>query len=207
MNIDPISTDEQMLVIFKALADANRLKIVGLLANQPSSVEELAGLLKLSPSTVSHHLAKLAEAGLVSARAESYYNIYRLERGALELAARRLMARDAVPNPARSLDYEAAQSGAYQRKVLRDMLLEDGRLKVIPAQRKKREIVLRYILQAFEAGRRYPEAEVVEILNRFHSDNATLRRELISYGMLVRQSGEYWRPEGEKDNEHPNTQG
>ncbi len=40
MNIDPISTDEQMLVIFKALADANRLKIVGLLANQPSSVEE-----------------------------------------------------------------------------------------------------------------------------------------------------------------------
>ncbi len=99
----------------------------------------------------------------MSARAESYYNIYRLERGALELAARRLMARDAVPNPARSLDYEAAQSGAYQRKVLRDMLLEDGRLKVIPAQRKKREIVLRYILQAFEAGRRYPEAEVVEI--------------------------------------------
>ncbi len=196
MEVNDPSTDEQLLAIFKALADANRLKIVGLLANQPCSVEQLASLLKLSPSTVSHHLARLSEAGLVSARAESYYNIYHLERGMLEITARQLMARQAV-----RFDASLEQS-AYERKVLRDLLLEDGRLKVIPAQRKKRQVILMYILQAFEKGRRYTEAEVVEILCRYHADHATLRRELISYRMLDRQNSVYWRPaEGYEEHE------
>jgi DNA-binding transcriptional ArsR family regulator len=67
---------EELVDFFKAFADANRLKIVGLLARQPYSVEELAVLLDLKASTVSHHLAKLAQIGLVSAKADSYYNIY-----------------------------------------------------------------------------------------------------------------------------------
>ena len=62
--------DEQLLTFFKAMADANRLKIVGLLAGQPYTVEQLAALLELRPSTISHHLMILSEAGLVSARAE-----------------------------------------------------------------------------------------------------------------------------------------
>ena len=63
---------EELVTFFKALADANRLKIVGLLAQKPYSVEELAALLEIKPSTVSHHLAKLAQVGLVSAKADSY---------------------------------------------------------------------------------------------------------------------------------------
>src|SRR3989304_5344056 len=74
---------EELVAFFKALADANRLKIVGLLAQQPYSVEQLAAILKLRPSTISHHLSKLSEAGLVSARAYSYYNMYQLEEEAL----------------------------------------------------------------------------------------------------------------------------
>ncbi|MGD8807913.1 MAG: metalloregulator ArsR/SmtB family transcription factor, partial [Chloroflexota bacterium] len=65
----------ELLAFFKALSDANRLKIVGLLAQSDYSVEELAAILALRPSTVSHHLARLTEVGLVSARAESYYSI------------------------------------------------------------------------------------------------------------------------------------
>jgi len=56
---------EELLNFFKALADANRLKIVGLLAQKPHTVEELAALLDIKPSTVSHHLARLSDAGLV----------------------------------------------------------------------------------------------------------------------------------------------
>ena len=66
---------EELVNFFKALADPSRLKIVGLLAQQPYSVEELAALLQLKPSTVSHHLARLSEAGLVSAKVDGYYNI------------------------------------------------------------------------------------------------------------------------------------
>ena len=55
---------EELLEFFKALADANRLKIVGLLAQDEYTVEEMAEILKLRPSTVSHHLTRLSKAGL-----------------------------------------------------------------------------------------------------------------------------------------------
>lgn len=180
--------DDQLLTFFKALADANRLKIVGLLSQHPYSVEQLASLLNLRPPTVSHHLKLLSEAGLVSARAESYYNMYQLESGVLEQIARTLAAQDKLPSMAAEVDLEA-----YDRKVLRDILLPDGKLKVIPAQRKKREVALRHILNAFEPEVHYPEKQVNEILARFHDDTATLRREMIAYKMMGRAEGEYWR--------------
>jgi DNA-binding transcriptional ArsR family regulator len=93
---NPTPTDE-LLTFFKAMADANRLKIVGLLAQQPYSVEELAALLHLGASTVSHHLSRLARVGLVSARAEGYYSVYQLETDALEDMARRLLSRETLP--------------------------------------------------------------------------------------------------------------
>ena len=74
----------ELVSIFKALADASRLKIVGLLAQQPYTVEQLAAMLELKASTISHHLSKLAEVGLVSAKAEGYYSVYQLEKEALK---------------------------------------------------------------------------------------------------------------------------
>jgi len=185
-----LSSNEDLLTFFKALADASRLKIVGLLAQKNHTVEELAAMLDLRPSTVSHHLSKLAEAGLVSARAESYYNVYRLEKGALEQVARKLQARDPFPAAAAGTD-----AGAYERKVWQDYLQTDGRLKTIPAQRKKLEIILRRLAQEFQPGVRYPEKSVNEILKNFHDDTASLRRELIGFHLLQRERGEYWRVE------------
>jgi biotin operon repressor len=189
-NIHP--NDEQLLMFFKALADANRLKIVGLLSQQEYSVEQLAALLNLRPPTVSHHLKLLSEAGLVSARTQSYYNLYHLETGVLEQIAGHLAEQDRLPRMAAEVDL-----GAYDQKVLRDVLLPDGRLKVIPAQRKKREVILRHILKEFNPEQHYPEKQVNEILARFHDDTATLRREMISYKMMKRAEGEYWRIDGE----------
>jgi biotin operon repressor len=180
--------DEQLLTFFKALADANRLKIIGLLAQQPYSVEQLSAMLELRPPTVSHHLKLLSEAGLVSARAESYYNLYQLEPGVLEQIAHHLAKQDSLPSMAAEVDMEA-----YDRKVLRDVLMPDGRLKIIPAQRKKREVVLRHILKQFEPGMRYTEKQVNDILARFHEDTATLRREMIAYKMMDRAEGKYWK--------------
>lgn len=180
--------DEQLLIFFKALADANRLKIIGLLAQQSYSVEQLSAMLELRPPTVSHHLKLLSEAGLVSARAESYYNLYQLEHGVLEQIAHHLAAQDSLPSMAAEVDLEA-----YDRKVLRDVLMPDGRLKIIPAQRKKREVVLRHILKQFEPGVRYTERQVNDILAHFHEDTATLRREMISYKMMDRAEGKYWK--------------
>lgn len=192
MNVQAYPNDEELLTFFKALADANRLKIVGLLSQQPYSVEQLAALLDLRSPTVSHHLKLLSEAGLVSARTESYYNLYQLEPGVLERIAKQIAMQDRLPAMAAEVDLEA-----YDRKVLHDLLLPDGRLKVIPAQRKKREVVLRHILDEFKPGEHYSEKQVNQILARFHDDTATLRRELISYRMMKRAEGEYWRNDGE----------
>jgi predicted transcriptional regulator len=196
INAVSIQNDEQLLTFFKALADANRLKIIGLLSQQPYSVEQLAALLNLRPPTVSHHLKLLSEAGLVSARAESYYNVYQLESGALEQIATSLLAQDKLPKMASDVDMDA-----YDKMVLRNVMLPDGRLKVIPAQRKKREVVLRHILKEFQPGVRYSEQQVNEVLARFHEDTATLRREMIVYKLMGRAGGEYWKIDKEMDDE------
>ncbi len=188
MTLPSLPVDEQLLTFFKALADANRLKIVGLLSQHPYSVEELAAILGLRPPTVSHHLKVLSEAGMVTARAESYYNFYQLESGVLEKIASQMVTQNKLPSMAAEVDLQA-----YDRMVLRNILLPDGRLKVIPAQRKKREVVLKHILKSFEPDVRYTEKQVNEILARYHEDTATLRRELIVYKMMSRSEGEYWR--------------
>jgi predicted transcriptional regulator len=183
---------EELVSFYKALADSNRLKIVGLLARQAYSVEELAVLLNLKPSTVSHHLARLTQVGLVSARTESYYNIYRLEEKALEEKTRRLLSRQDFTTAIEDVDLDS-----YDRKVITDYTRKDGTLKTIPAQRKKLEAVLRYIVRAFEPGKRYSEKQVNKILGQYHEDMASLRRELVGSGLMQRAGGggDYWRTE------------
>lgn len=181
---------EELVTFFKALADSNRLKIVGLLAEKSYSVEELAELLQLKPSTVSHHLARLAEAGLVQARSESYYNVYRLDRSVLEEKSRTMFSQGELSSVAAEVD-----AGAYDKKVIKDYARRDGSLKTLPSQRKKLEAILRYVVQAFEVGKRYNEKQVNEILARYNEDTATLRRELVGLGLMQREGGggEYWR--------------
>jgi biotin operon repressor len=179
----------ELLAFFKALADSNRLKIVGLLAQRPYSGEELAGLLGLKASTVSHHLSRLAGVGLVSARAEGYYSVYQLEEAALQ-KKRLLFSRADLVNVAAGVDADG-----YDRKVIGDFTRPDGSLKEIPAQRKKLQAILRYVVRDFEKGVCYPEKLVNEILSRFHEDTATLRRELVAARLMERAGGggEYWR--------------
>jgi predicted transcriptional regulator len=181
---------EELVTFFKALADSNRLKIVGLLAEKSYSVEELAALLKLKPSTVSHHLSKLAEAELVSSHAESYYSMYQLDKKMLEEKSRSMFSKNELSTVAAEVDVDA-----YDNKVIKDYSRRDGSLKTLPSQRKKLEAILRHVVKAFEVGERYSEKRVNEILSQYYEDTATLRRELIGYGLMKREGGggEYWR--------------
>ncbi len=185
-----MSDNLELVDIFKALADPNRLKIIGLLAHQAYSVEELSALVGLKPPTVSHHLSKLARAGLVSARAEGYYSVYYLNQEALEATTRRLVSSEQVAAATVGVDLDA-----YDRKVVADYSRPDGGLKTIPAQRKKLDAVLRHVVKAFAPGVRYSEKQVNEILSRFHADTATLRRELVGAKLMQREGGggAYWR--------------
>jgi biotin operon repressor len=185
-----IDQNAELVTFFKALADASRLKIVGLLAQRSYSGEELSALLGLKASTVSHHLTKLTEAGLVTVHTEGYYRVYQLDQAALQAATRSMFSTEQMSAVAEDVDLDA-----YDRKILADFSLPDGRLKEIPAQRKKLEAILHYVMKDFEPRVKYTEKQVNEILACFHEDTATLRRELIGYGLMERDGGEYWKRE------------
>lgn len=186
---------EEVLEVFKALADPNRLRIVGSLAQRPHAVEELAANLGLGASTVSHHLSRLSRAGLVTARAEGYNNVYSLQLDALQTMARRMLSREELTTLATDVDVDS-----FDRKVLSAFTAADGSITTFPVQEKKYRVLLRHVLRAFEPGSRYTEKEVNAVLLRFNKDTARLRRSLVEFGMMRREGGggAYWRtPEEE----------
>lgn len=79
--------------VFKALADPNRVRIVNLLATagDPVCVCNLTPQLDLSQPTVSFHLKKLVEAGLLEREQRgvwAYYSVNREALGRLETVFR-----------------------------------------------------------------------------------------------------------------------
>ena len=183
MNKKNFPAQDEMLQALKALADPQRLKIIGLLAQDEFSAEELSEMLALQPSTISHHLAKLVKAGLVNTRSVSYYIHYRLEPDALRRIGKALSDSENLALLAQGVDLQA-----YDRKVIRNFSNADGSLSSLPAQYKKFLAILRHVARDFEYDRVYTEKEVNAILGRYHEDFARLRRELVEQGMMIRDS-------------------
>jgi DNA-binding transcriptional ArsR family regulator len=179
---------QTLLRFFKALADESRLKIVGILANQECSVEELAALLQLKEPTVSHHLGKLKELNLVNMRPEGNTHFYQLDSEALQNMSKDIFTPEKIASLITDINTEA-----WETKVLKNYLEGDS-LKDIPVSRKKRLVILKWLASKFEVGVNYPEKMVNEILQRYHPEGATLRRELISYQFMLRENDIYSRP-------------
>jgi len=184
-----------LVQFFKVLGEPQRLKIVGLLSQRPYTVEDLARSLRLSVSTVSHHLSRLTDAGLATARAESYYNVYMLKTDVLTVMARTILTQAELPRHT-----DGAVLDAFAKKVLDAFTTPDGRIKTFPVQEKKYLVLLRYVLKAFDPGVKYTEKRVNQILANYNEDTARLRRSLVEYHFMARDGGggQYWRIDEEK---------
>ena len=178
-------TEEQALKLFKGLADRSRLQILKSLLEEDMYVERLAQRLELTPATVSFHLKKLMDAGAVSSRREQYYTMYSINK---EVFQCRIL--DILGEKSSDAQRQQEREARYRQRVL-DSFFEYGRLKAIPAQRKKERICLEEIAKELELGRPYPERELNQVLLRFHQDYCTLRRDMISEGILRREEGLY----------------
>jgi hypothetical protein len=175
----------EILAFVKAMASADRLRIIGVLTRRKATQSEIAGQLGMPVRDVFNHLSFLAEVGVI----HETDGVYDLDEKAIESFAR---GQFEGKRPA----YEAGQEEPEDvRKVLKSFLNADGSLKQIPPQGNKLMIVLNFIVDAFAYDTNYTEKEVNTILRRFHVDTAALRRYLVDNGLMDRESDgtRYWR--------------
>ncbi|HAF98816.1 metalloregulator ArsR/SmtB family transcription factor [Paenibacillus sp. FSL K6-1566] len=176
----------------KALADPTRIKILILLAEGELNGQVLAEKLGVTPATITHHAAKLREASLIKERRDKntiYFSLnhYFIKNSAS--ATENLIYQRVNPEHTAERIPDADQQ--LRESVIKNFFTQDGKLKSIPAQLKKKLIVLTHIVSMLENGRKYSEKEINEFIAGFHEDFATIRREFIMHHFMYRDNGVY----------------
>jgi len=187
--------DRRLIAALKTLTDPTRLRILGLLASADGAVEEIAERIGASPAAVAHHLARLHSAGIVESSGRWPHARYRLRPKRLNELGRTLdeLEREADDVPVGVAPPPGRELSGEELRVLGGFF-EADRLTSIPAQERKRLLVLRYLRdRCFFEDREYPEKEVNQLLAVFHPDAASLRRYLVDAGLLTRAAGIYRR--------------
>ncbi|WP_078394744.1 metalloregulator ArsR/SmtB family transcription factor [Shouchella patagoniensis] len=170
----------------KTLGDTTRIRIISLLKLGPHHGQAIAEKLGLKPPTISHHIGKLKEIDIVYQRRDKntiyfYLDERKLER--MSVAINKISGDQMVEH----FDLTAEDSA----KIIRSFIDNNGKLKQLPAQRKKRLILLAYMLRELSHGKQYTEKEVNEHILRYHEDFASIRREFVMSHFMYRQDGVY----------------
>lgn len=175
-------TETQAIALFKCLADKSRIQILKSLMEEDMYVERLAERIGVTPATVSFHLKKLEDVGAVTSRKDQYYSMFSINNEVFNVAILDILKEESEES---RLQKEREEN--YRQKVI-DSFFEYGKLKSIPSQRKKEKIVLEEIAKSFETGRDYTEREINIIIADFNDDFCTIRRDMISEGILEREN-------------------
>jgi hypothetical protein len=179
----------------RALGDETRLQILELLAaNEPLRAQKIIAQLDVGQSTVSRHLKQLATAGFVTEERTGDANkVYRLHTHRLPQLCFLLRQLLSATN-ARAILSDARRD---LPRALHRFVDRDGLVTQWPRGEADRAAVLDYLVDKFQRDQLYTEAEVNDLLDRWHTfrDPAHLRRELYEYGYMGRSSsgGRYWR--------------
>lgn len=191
---------KESLAVLKALADETRLELLNCLQQHPGYGEELAAQLKLTASTVSFHLNKLEQAGLVRKAKDQYYTVYSLNEQLLDAPLRNFFTYVDAPRAVHDTRLDA-----YRRKVLASFF-RHNKLVQLPTQKKKRLIVLDHFARKFACGTAYPEQDVNAMIGSQYADYCTIRRELVDEGFLSRTGGSYTRTATDASEQNVNRQ-
>jgi len=175
---------ETMALWLAAVGEPNRLTIVALLARRPHYGEELAEVLGVHAATVSHHLRRLRDAGLVVPVRHPPYTLFSLDREAWE---ERLATLSDPGGLAARLELPSEEE--LSGRILGRWVDADGRIPTLPGAPRDRRVVLRHVLERFETGRIYPEREVRRVLLEFTDDPASMEEAMVELGWLQRGQG------------------
>ncbi len=190
---------KRLLNMLKAVADESRLKMLTLLHEREHSVGELAERVELTEPTVSHHLARMREVGLVTLRMAGNQRFYRTNPMKLAEFKRLVGDIEQTPTVIEAIEsddrwIEALGWSAADQEVLRECT-ENGRITQLPSKRKKLLVILRWLATLFEGEKLYSEPEVNAIIKAvYERDYIGLRRDLVDFGYLRREvgGGKYW---------------
>ncbi|NMO95045.1 metalloregulator ArsR/SmtB family transcription factor [Paenibacillus lemnae] len=181
---------DKVVSYHKALADPKRVQILILLAQGEMNGQVLAEKLGVTPATITHHAAKLREASLIQERRDKNAIYFSLDHYMIQSSSKAAV----------NLIYRKSEGGAQemdeQQKqkrdgVIRNFITQDGKLKSIPSQLKKKLMVLEHMVEKLEYGKKYSEKEINEFIKTYHDDFATLRREFIMHQFMFREDGIY----------------
>jgi hypothetical protein len=179
----------------KALADPTRIRLLILLADGELNGQVLAEKLCVTPATITHHAAKLRAASLINERREKntiYFSLndYFIKSNASateNLIYRRASALGKEENGT----MENSNDKRLKESVINNFFTAEGKLKHLPAQLKKKLIVLERMALQLEKGRKYSEKELNAFIKNFHEDFATIRREFIMHQFMFRENEIY----------------
>ncbi|MFC6332190.1 metalloregulator ArsR/SmtB family transcription factor [Paenibacillus septentrionalis] len=182
----------KVVTYHKALADPTRIKMLILLADGELNGLMMADKLGVSTATITHHAAKLRDANLIQERRDKNTIYFALNNESIKSYATATI--DLIDKGVSSLengDNTKEKNERLKRSVLKNFFTADGRLRHLPAQLKKRVIVLEHLVSMLEKGRPYSEKEINHYIQEFHEDYATIRRELIMHQFMFREDEIY----------------
>ncbi|OPH56619.1 ArsR family transcriptional regulator [Paenibacillus ferrarius] len=183
---------DKIITYHKALADATRIRMLILLADGELNGQVLAEKLGLTPATITHHAAKLREASLIFERREKnsiYFalNDYFIRSNASATAELIYKNKKGEQPPMNEVNARSS----LKQTVVRNFFTADGKLKHMPAQLKKKLIVLEHLIAQMEQTRRFTEKELNMWIQQVHPDFATIRREFIMHQFMFRENEIY----------------
>jgi hypothetical protein len=189
--LQPLQLDK-VVNYHKALADPTRIKILILLADGELKGQVLAEKLFVTPATITHHATKLREASLINERRDKnsiYFSLnhYFIKNNAT--ATENLIYRKVNSKGGKDILHDEHKQ--MKESIIKNFFTTEGKLKNLPAQLKKKLIVLELIVSNLEKGRKYNEREINDFIKNFHEDFATIRREFIMHQFMYRENQIY----------------
>lgn len=175
------------------MADPTRIRILVLLAGGELHGQALAEKLGISPPTVTHHAAKLREASLINERRDKNTIYFSLNEYFLKQNAKAATEMIFKESSGDKDERQTEKNEKLRQSVLNAFYSEDGKLKSIPSQYKKKLIVLEQLAARLERGKKYTEKEINEFIKAYHEDFATIRREFIMQHYMYREKEVYER--------------
>jgi biotin operon repressor len=171
--------------LFKGLADPTRLRMLAAIVDRARCGQDLAAEVGVSPATVSHHLRVLGDAGLLKETRQAPYTFYQLDLERMQDAVK------AVSTPKRVKELASKGTVDDNTKDVLRAFFDGPRLRGLPVQRKKKDIVLEEVLRRIPRRKEYREPELNRFIEVVFDDFCTIRREWVMGGWMDREAGVY----------------